>query len=481
MHCNILPFLSAIFLRLAAICVLLGVSLPGQAAALKPFSGQDSGLLFTLEGSNTLGAKLAPAWAKAYLQAKGAEGVLVQTLPAANEYRIAGTLGRQSVFIDVHAHGSSTGFEGLAAQTAQIAMSSRPIKTSEISTLSHLGNMTQASAEHVVGIDGLAIIVHPSNPITQLRLDQIAQIFAGALNNWQQLGGPDAPIHLHARDDHSGTFDTFQSLVLGKDYTLAESAQRFESSDALSAAVSQNPYAIGFVGLSALGQAKALAVSQGLGNPLKPAPLNVATEDYPLSRRLFLYTPPNSQGLVAEFVAFAHSQAGQALVEKTGFVSQNPVSLSQTPTAGPAPYLALAKQAKRLSVNFRFQPGQADLDNKALRDITRLAQFLNSPEAANLHVQLVGFDNSELNPKRGQILSRLRASAVKQALNRQGVTTESVLGFGDDILVASKTGSAAVKNERVEVWVFNAEQLAGVNALKAKTEGALVAGMVDTW
>ena len=136
---------------------------------------------------------------------------------------------------------------------------------------------------------------------------------------------------------------------------------------------------------------------------------------------------------------------------------------------GPAPYVALAQHAKRLSVNFRFQQGRADLDNKALRDVERLARHMQSSEGALLRVQLIGFSNVEASAKRAQVLSRLRATAVKSALYRYGVPTESVMGFGDDLPVASTQGSSASKNERVEVWVFDEASLSQINVLKSES------------
>ena len=176
-----------------------------------------------------------------------------------------------------------------------------------------------------------------------------------------------------------------------------------------------------------------------------------------------MYTRPKVQGLANEFVAFAQSLKGQNIVEQVGFISQNPMSLQLALDGGPAPYVALAQHAKRLSVNFRFQQGRADLDNKALRDVERLARHMQSSEGALLRVQLIGFSNVEASAKGAQ------ATAVKSALYRYGVPTESVMGFGDDLPVASTQGSSASKNERVEVWVFDEASLSQINVLKSES------------
>lgn len=448
-------------------CILLLSFTFANAEQVTPFDSAYEGRLFTLQGSNTIGARLAPTWAKSFLEAKGAKGVTVEALPQLNEYRIKGRNGARVVFIDVNAHGSSTGFQGLKTDMADIALSSRVIKDKEVSALKTLGNMQSAKAEHVIAIDGLAVIVHPNNDLAKLPVNVIGQIFGGQITNWEVLGGPDRPINVYARDNQSGTYDTFKSLVLGKQFMLTPTAERFESNDELSDRIANDTGGIGFVGLASVRQAKALAVSEGDTTALKPEVMYVATEDYPLSRRLYMYTAENTdKPLVSEFIDFAQSLAGQKIVEKIGFISQNPKSLTIELATGPAQYQALSKYGKRLSLNFRFQSGRADLDNKALQDVQRLARFMKAYANKNMNIQLVGFSNVESTEKRAQVLSRLRATAVKSALYRHDIRTDSVMGFGDTLRVADAKGGSSLKNERVEVWIYPSTAAAAVEKVR---------------
>lgn len=452
---------------------LMTLSLVATAANREEsFTFASEGLLFSLAGSNTVGAHLAPAWAKAYLEAKGAQGVFIEPLATANEYRVKGRNGTRMVYIDILAHGSSTGFKGLRAKTAEIALSSRQIKAAEAKFFNIAGGMQASSSEHVVAIDGLAVVVNPDNPLSTMTVTNIAKIFSGKISNWKALGGPDRRINLYARDDKSGTYDTFKSLVLRKNANLSSRAKRFESNDELSDTVANDLGGIGFVGLASVRNAKALAVSDDNTVALKPEILFVATEDYPLSRRLFMYTRGQSDvPFVNEFIRFAQGLAGQNIVEVIGFVSQNPKGLASAVSKGPERYQELAGVMQRLSVNFRFQPGKADLDNKALQDVERLARFMQQgrgDKAENINIQLVGFSNVESSEKRAQVLSRLRATAVKSALYRFDVQTESVIGFGDTMRVANAEGASSAKNERVEVWFFADKHLSAVNAVKDK-------------
>ncbi len=452
--------------------LMMSVLMAPSFAEVDGFTSKEQGKLFTLQGSNTIGAHLAPEWAKSYLSAKGAENVVIEPLLRDNEYRVKGQNINHEVYIDIHAHGSSTGFKGLKSNQADLAMSSRRIKKSEFTRLKGFGDMTAFNAEHIVAIDGLAVIVHPSNPVTQLSVDQVAKIFSGKIHNWKAVGGPDKAITLYSRDSNSGTFDTFKSLVLQKKYTLSGRAARFASNDDLSDRVSQDEGAIGFVGLASVRNARPLAINDNNTTPLLPETVFVATEDYPLSRRLFMYSPPNTHNTyVSEFIAFAQSRAGQSIVEYIGFISQNPKSLSVKIDSGPDEYQELSRVAERLSINFRFKRGQADLDNKALQDIERLVSYLRIHHSRDLLVQLVGFSNVESTESRAVVLSRLRASAVRLALSRYDIRTQSIIGFGDDMRVASDQGRSAVKNDRVEVWVISSDKASELEA-NAKTLAA---------
>jgi phosphate transport system substrate-binding protein len=411
-----------------------------------------------IQGSNTVGAKLAPALVEELFQRQGLRGIRTVQGARENEQRVVAFNAQgRLVQVVIAAHGSSTGFTALRAGTAELAASSRPVKNSEVEALAVAGDLRSASAEQVIAIDGLAIIVHPENPLKHLDTKQLAAVFAGELNNWSKLGGAPAPINLYARDDQSGTYDTFKELVLNANgRTLGQAAQRFESNDRLAQAVLADRHGIGFVGLASVGQSKALSISNGEGLPLSPSANTLATEDYPLSRRLFIYNLPGEQNPWAQrLIDFAHGPQGQAIVEKVGFISQNVRAMHTTPSEQmPDAYQQLASQAQRLSVNFRFQEGSAQLDNKALRDIDRVREYLRAHEKSGQQVTLVGFGDAKTNAQRADLLSRLRAMAVRRELRRNGVVISNIVGIGHEMPVAANNlENGRLKNRRVEVWV----------------------------
>lgn len=410
-----------------------------------------------IQGSNTIGAALGPALVKGLMEQQGLTAVQ-QTTVAVNERSITGhTADGKSVVINLAAHGSSTGFKALRNASADLAASSRPIKDSELLDLETLGDLKSPSAEQVIAIDGLAIILHPGNPLTILSTEQLAGIFSGEINTWEALGGVGGAIHLYARDDQSGTYDTFKDLVLSRRNKTLGEAQRFESSEQLSDAVSQDPQGIGFIGLPYVRQAKAVAISDGDSQPMLPLNSLIATEDYPLSRRLFFYLPPDSQNPWGQaLVDFAQSAQGQAIVAANGFIAQSVQAITVQPQAQmPDSYQAIARKAQRLSVNFRFEEGSASLDNKARQDLLRVVAYIKSHGKLNKQVTLVGFGDAKNDPQRAALLSKLRAMAVRRELVKSGVVLREVRGFGAQMPVATNTADEGrIKNRRVEVWVY---------------------------
>ncbi|MFS2156905.1 substrate-binding domain-containing protein [Pseudomonas sp. Pseusp122] len=445
------------FRTLSLLALLGAVVFSVAASAALPLPAQGTTAL-RIQGSNTIGAELGPALVEGLLRKQGLQQVHREPGNTANEVNVIATATNgQIVSVSVAAHGSTTGFAALKAGSADLAASSRPIKDKEISELSGIGDLRSAKAEQTIAIDGVAVILHPGNPLRELNTVQLAQIFSGQVQNWEEVGGTGGAIHLYARDEQSGTFDTFSELVLARNgKSLSRTARRFESSEQLSDAVSQDRQGIGFIGLPYVRRAKALAIIDGDSKAMLPTISLIATEDYPLSRRLYFYLPAElHQPWAQALVAFAQSAEGQAIVAQNGFVAQTVQPIKVQPTAQmPAQYQALTRQAERLSVNFRFAQGSARLDSKAQRDLKRVADYLNKRDRHDQRVTLVGFGDAKDDPARATLLSKLRAMAVRRELMKNGVNPNDVLGFGDEMPVAANdVDDGRIKNRRVEVWV----------------------------
>lgn len=351
--------------------------------------------LLTLKGSNTVGESFAPQLAEAYLESRGAR--LIKTVQLENpvEKYVEGTLIKDNVKIkiDIRAHGSSTGFKALDSKSTEIAMSSRAIKPKEFDNLSlKFGSVT----EHPIALDALAIVTYPGNPLDQLTIDTISKIFSGEITNWKELGGDDLEISLYSRDDKSGTWDTFKSLVLKPfDKKLSQSSARFESSNELVDGVTTTPGSIGFVGVAYVNQSKLLKVAADENEEgSTPSGYTIGTQKYPLSRKLYFYTTGEKLSETANsFIQFVSQNGGQKLAEKVGLISYYPTHYQpeELNKATADRYRELAAIGRRITVNFATLESKAD-KAKEERDIQRLKNYIE--QNSHRRIVLVDFNNS---------------------------------------------------------------------------------------
>ena len=429
-------------------------------AAVSIAESSRSTVLLRIAGSNTLGSKLVPALAEAYLTSEGATNVQRLPGPAPAEVSVQGRFADGTVkSIEIAAHGSGKSFAGLKSGGADLGMSSRRITPAEVTELAALGDMTSPAAEHVLGLDGLAVIVNKANATPTLSKGQLANIFTGRTRDWSELGaasrGKTGPINIYARDANSGTSDSFRDMVLGQGQ-LAGTAKRFEESAKLSEAVSSDSSGIGFIGLPYVLNARAVGVADKGAVALLPNRFTVATEDYVLSRRLYLYTavsPTNNN--VLKFIGFSKGKAGQDIVAQQGFVEQTvQAQTSAVDAAAPSEYRKATANATRLSMNFRFRTGSKDLDNKALPDLDRVVTFLSDMRTPAGSVMLFGFADAIGAAEANLKLSRERAQTVADEFRKRGLAPAAIAGYGAALPVASnESAEGQERNRRVEIWV----------------------------
>lgn len=353
---------------------------------------------------------------------------------------------------------------------ADIAMASRRITPAEVSMLQEFGALDSPANEHVIALDGLAILVSKSNRVDALSIEQIMGIYTGKITDWSQVGGTPGPIYPVARNEGSGTADTFSGLVLNGT-SMSLNVKRIEDSRTLSDFIAATPNSIGFVGMSYVGNAKAVSIREcGLMYP--PTTFNAKSEEYPLARRLYLYTPTQRPAEVQDFLAYTNSKAAQAVVARNGFVDltiepdtsgeqRRLRSLfldAKAPRTGDyATYAGLLKASARLSVTLRFRTNSSeidkfDLDSRAIHDLDRIREYLLSSGGRKRRIVLAGFSDSLGSPELNRALSLSRAQAVAARL--KGLPIAGVLGLGPQFPVACE-GSAEgrARNRRVEIWL----------------------------
>jgi phosphate transport system substrate-binding protein len=243
-----------------------------------------------IKGSNTFGEELGPRLAEEFRKQQ------------------------PEVTVEIESKGSGSGFAALLAGECDIASSSRPINEDEQRRAKSCGMKLN---DYYIGSYGVAVIVNKDNPIAGLSHEQVRDIFTGAIENWRQVGEPDAPIHVFIRDPVSGTYLGFQELAMERKPYVA-SAKQFKSYPEIVEAVRTDKNAIAYAGMifSAKEGVKPVNI-----NGVLPSVTTVNEGDYPYSRALRLYTnKANESDAARAFVRFAQSSRGQNIISEMGFV-----------------------------------------------------------------------------------------------------------------------------------------------------------------
>jgi phosphate transport system substrate-binding protein len=250
------------------------------------------GRAITVKGSDTM-VILGQRWAEVYMQQN----------PGSR--------------IQVTGGGSGTGVAALINGTTEICESSRPMKDKEKADVK--AKSGKEAVEIPVAVDGLAVYLHSSNPVKELTLDQVKQIYTGKITNWKDVGGKDAKIILYSRENNSGTYVYFKEHVL-ENADFHPTAQTLPGTAAVTNAVSKDPKAIGYGGIAYAKGIRHAMIKKDANSPaVEPSMENVLTGKYPISRNLYWYTAGEPSGDIQKLVDWVLSSAGQKLVESVGY------------------------------------------------------------------------------------------------------------------------------------------------------------------
>jgi phosphate transport system substrate-binding protein len=250
-------------------------------------------------GSDTM-VNLALAWAEAYHEL------------------------HPEVSVSVTGGGSGTGIAALINGSTDIANASREMKEEEFQ---QAGERGVAPVEHVVALDAIAVVLNPGNPIDQLSIPQIADLFTGRITNWRDVGGENRPVVLASRESNSGTYVYFLEEVVRRGDSdnpdlFSPEALLLPSSEVIGLEVSQNPNAIGYDGLGYVTPSqKTVKVAPSESGPFVPPTIETVKDGtYPIARPLFMYTRGEPTGAIKEYLDWIISEEGQRIVVELGFV-----------------------------------------------------------------------------------------------------------------------------------------------------------------
>jgi len=257
---------------------------------------------FVIKGSDTM-VNLAQAWAEEFMREN------------------------PDVSIAVTGGGSGTGIAAIISGTSDLTQSSRRMKDEEIAQAEAAGEPVH---ETIVGYDGIAVVVHPSNPVSEITMDQLSDIFTGKIKNWSELGGKNQPILILSRERNSGTHVFFLEHVLRKgNYKgpeeFSKEALMMPSNQSLVQEVKTSESSIGYVGLGYVSKnQKMLGVLRDANaKSVLPSLKTVQKGKYPISRPLYFYTRGVLEGAVKDYVNFVLGPTGQEIIQLLDFVPLN--------------------------------------------------------------------------------------------------------------------------------------------------------------
>ncbi len=435
---------------------------------------------FTVAGSSGIGLNLLPTLIEVFALDRGGDLDVTVNENGSTVYNVLEADGTVYASISVQATDSIDGFSKLLDGSAMIAMSSREVTASELEAFEQAGAgvLNSAAQESIIALDGVVATVNRDNPVSVLSIPQISAIFEGDIVNWSQVGGADAPISLYRRGANAGTTTVFTNIGFADgDHSLTENATILPTDAAVSDAVAADINGIGLTSYAQERRAKAVTLRSVCGGLYGASDFAIKTEEYPLTRRMYLYTKQADIPAVAqEFLDFANSETAQSVIANSGFIGQNlsrntldqqgrrmaqaiVTSGNRTELLQLQDLAASVLDATRLSFTMRFDEN-GELDARALADVERLGKMISNGDFSSRQILVLGFSddtgaiNAQLNET--QDMAETVRDAVVNATGRanMGNVRMSPIGYGRLFPVAcNATDAGRSSNNRVEIWV----------------------------
>ena len=435
-----------------------------------------------VSGSATIGRVLLPALIEGFALREGFVSAREEIDASRTIYTLQNAeTGKPLARFDLESRNTDEGFADLLADEADLVMALREIHPEEAARAAEagIGDLRQAKWSRVLALDAMVPVVAAQNPVEALSLAALEALLAGRIDNWADLGGPDAPITLHLPAVTSGLAQTIETRLMNtRDSGAPGRVIRHASQEALAAAVAVDPFGLGIASFSETGLARPLALTGPCGFSLRATRRTIKTEDWPLTAPMFLYLPARRLPKIArDFLAYTDSALAQNVIRRVGFTDQ---ATEEVPIAdqgarlanaiavaeGEAGLAALKRlQAelgprKRLTTSFRFEPGSARLDAQSRANVRSLAAEMEAGLSDTRHILFAGFSDGVGPASANLAIARKRAEAVRQAVLDAAETADmsrlvtQADAFGEAMPMAcDDTVWGRGANRRVEVWL----------------------------
>lgn len=423
---------------------------------------------------------LLPALLRGYAETGGMELVpVLGSKTGRHEMRLLDDKGQRLASLEIARGPATAGIEAVRDGGAAIALADRRASAAELQALAGTrARLPGARSEYVLGQDGLAVIVAPTNPVPALAIETVARILAGEIGDWYELGLPPGRIAVHLRDDASQQPARIAELLLTpRRLALGPTVIRHATDAALADAVARDGHGLGLVSLAAVRSARTVNLETTCGLQLRPTAFGVKSGEYPLSLPLYLYAAaPPKEAAARGLLRFLDAGAAAAIIDQAGFMSHAPSAVGfdqqaerlahATNAQGEAfelsemrALLADLKGWKRLSITFRLASASTTADARTRAEAERLVAFMQAPENKSRRIFLAGFTdfdggkfqaNLSHSYKRASLLRQIVATVGGASLDARRIATK---GYGPLAPIAcNDTAEGRTTNRRVEVW-----------------------------
>lgn len=436
----------------------------------------------TFSGSSTIAEVLLPALIRGFAERESLSVVTENLDDQLVEYSLSSD-DQKRVLARFYLRAANTdaGFVDLLNNEADVVMAVREIRLDERNRASDygLGDMTGRNRSRVLALDALVPVVSPSNPVSRISAPQLAQVLAGNIKNWTELGGADAQITVHMPAEGSGLLQAVEDRLLKPEkLALVDTSVRHAKNSDLVKAVNRDPFGLGISSYSEPGLTRVLTLTGSCGYSLSASRLTIKTEDYPLTSPMFLYLPARRlPKLAREFLSYTRNVEAQSVIRAARLVDQTPESIpvnmqgdrfanairsagTETPLEELQRMIDLLEPMSRLTTSFRFEAGSARPDAQSRSNIAQLAEAIEAGDYDTKRLVFVGFSDGDGPATGNKRIALARAKAIHNAVLKAAATADldrvqiEVAAFGEALPMAcddSTWGRQA--NRRVEVWV----------------------------
>jgi len=428
-----------------------------QTTLSKPQESQDKSLRIC--GDQELCNQLMPSLVHHFFEKSGIQNISRKTVENGN-IQIYGQQKNQGYLFAIESVPTTKAYQWLLYGQCDMVISGQRIqKKSPIQPVAKPDETDLRPTEYVIAMDGIVAMVHPSNPIQNLQIQEIQKIFRGQDKRWP-FSDTSQEIHIYTPKSSSDLYQVFQKKFL--DGKKLHATREFEDLDSLSKYLHKDPNGIGLCSLPFIYDNQPLAIADHEIDPVRPGYFSVSIDSYLMIRNIYLYTVlVSAEENTLPFVTFIQSSKGQEVVKRCGYVDCTIKALGSRRELWQKPFnkavfnklVKITRQTQKLSMNFYFKSNDYQLTGESSQKLKQLISWLRR-KAGMLKIYVIGYSDSRGAYRQNCLVALKRAETVAREMKISGIYVDEIVTACEEFPIASnQTNAGRFKNRRVEIWV----------------------------